>query len=57
MAEVRVQVTVPVPPTAGVVHDQPAGGVIETKVVALGGVNVQETLVALLGPLFVTVDA
>jgi hypothetical protein len=41
------QVIVPVPPTAGVVpHVQPAGGVIETKVVPGGVVCVSVTCCA-----------
>ena len=50
-----VQVIVPVPPTAGVVHDQPVGGVIETNVVFVGTVSVTLTDAALPGPPFVTV--
>jgi hypothetical protein len=49
------QVIVPVAPTAGVVHDQPPGGVSETNVVTIGNVSVSETLVASLGPALLTV--
>src|SRR6266581_2404515 len=37
------QVTVPVAPTAGVVHVQPAGAVIDWKVVLAGSVSVSVT--------------
>src|SRR4051812_2497737 len=47
------QVIVPVPPTAGVVHDQNNGGFIATNVVPAGTVCVIFTLVAVSGPLFV----
>ena len=50
-----VHVTVPVPPTAGVVHDQPAGDASEVNVVFAGSASVSATVVALLGPLFATV--
>ena len=46
----RVQVAVPVPPTGGVVHVQPAGAASETNVVFAGTLSVSETLVAALGP-------
>jgi hypothetical protein len=49
-----VQVIVPVPFTAGVVHDHPAGIVIDWNVVFGGVVSVMLTVVAVLGPLFVT---
>ncbi len=48
------QLTVPVPPTAGVVHNQPAGDVSETNVVPPGSVSLSVTLSASLGPPFVT---
>src|SRR5689334_21054241 len=44
------QETVPVPPTAGVVHDQPPGLVSETNVVPVGMVSLSVADVALLGP-------
>ena len=49
-----VQVIAPVPLTAGVVHDHPAGGVIDWKVVFAGVVSVKLAVVAVLGPAFVT---
>ena len=54
MSELFVDVTFPVAPTAGVVLIQPAGAVNETNVVLAGIASVSETLVASLGPLFVT---
>jgi hypothetical protein len=53
---VVVQLTVPVAPTAGVVHvkGDPAFCVSETKVVPAGRGSTIETLCASLGPLFVT---
>jgi hypothetical protein len=50
-----VHVMVPVPPTGGVTHDQPAGAASETNVVLAGTLSVSETLVALLGPALSTV--
>ena len=50
-----VQETVPVAPTAGVVHDQPPVVDSDTKVVPAGSVSVKLALAALLGPLFVSV--
>ena len=50
-----VQVTVPLAPTAGVVHDQPATAGSETKVVPAGSVSLHDALAAASGPLFVTV--
>ena len=50
-----VQVTVPLPPTAGVVQLKPAGAVSETKVVPAGRVSVRLTLWAALGPALATV--
>ncbi len=44
---------VPVPP--GTLHAHPAGGVVDTSVVLAGIVSTNETLVASLGPLLVTV--
>src|SRR4051812_32792349 len=44
------QETVPVPPTAGVVHDQPPGLDSDTKVVPAGSVSERLTVLALLGP-------
>jgi hypothetical protein len=49
-----VQLIVPVAPIAGVVHDQPAGIVIDWNVVLAGVVSVMLAVVAVLGPLFVT---
>ena len=49
-----VQVIAPVPPTAGVVHDQPAGVGSETKVVLAGVVPENVTVVAMPGPPLVT---
>ena len=49
------ELTTPVLPTAGVVFDQPAGDVSETKVVPAGSVSLSATDAAALGPLFVTV--
>src|SRR5580704_14496957 len=49
-----VQVMAPVPFTAGVTHDHPAGGVIDWKVVLAGVVSVKLAVVAELGPEFVT---
>ncbi len=48
------QEIVPVAPTAGVVQLKPAGLASETKVVFVGTASVNVTLVALLGPVFVT---
>ena len=50
-----VQLMVPVPFTAGVVHDHPAGNVIDWKVVFAGVVSVRLALVAVLGPELVTI--
>src|SRR5580704_1448740 len=50
-----VQVTLPVAPTAGVVHVQPAGAETEAKVVLVGVASVKLTAEAAAGPLFVTV--
>ena len=50
-----VQVIAPLAPTAGVVHDHPAGGVSEENVAGAGSVIVSEALPASLGPLFETV--
>jgi hypothetical protein len=49
-----VQVMVPVLPTAGVVQDHPAAGVIEANVVFAGVVSVSATAVAVLGPALAT---
>ena len=49
------QVTLPIAPTAGVVHDQPAGIEIEANVVLLGTASVKVAAVAAEGPLFVIV--
>src|SRR6185436_713668 len=50
-----VQWTVPVPPTGGVVQDQPAGAASETKVVPVGNGSSRVTVAAMLGPAFVVV--
>jgi len=50
-----VQLTVPVPPTAGVVHVHPAGVASETNVVPAGRVSVRVAAAALLGPALVAV--
>jgi hypothetical protein len=52
-----VQFTLPVAPTAGVVHDQPAGTEMEAKVVFVGTASVKLALAAVPGPLLVTVCA
>ena len=52
-----VQVMVPVPPTGGVAHVQPAGGVIARKFVFAGMANVIDAPDAVVGPLFVTCTA
>ncbi len=53
---VAVQLIVPVPPTAGVVHGEKAGGALaETKVVLAGTTSATFGLAASLGPLFVMV--
>ena len=49
------QVTVPLVPTAGVVHDQPPGEESDTNVVPAGSGSERLTLAALLGPALVTV--
>lgn len=49
-----VQTTLPVLPTAGVVHVQPAGVAMETNVVLLGTASTMVALSAALGPLLVT---
>lgn len=49
-----LQLTVPGAPTAGVVHDQPAGDVSETNVVPAGNASLRVALCAGFGPLFVT---
>src|SRR5947209_7207899 len=50
-----VQVTEPVPPTDGVVQDQPAGDESALKVVPLGIASVTCTLLAVAGPLLLAV--
>jgi hypothetical protein len=52
-----VQVTVPVPPTAGFVQVQPVGFIIDENVVPVGMVSVNVTFKAVLGPLLVKVCA
>jgi hypothetical protein len=52
---VIVQLMVPVPPTAGIIQVQPAGGVNEEKVVPEGNVSCMLTLLAFPGPLLVSV--
>ena len=49
-----VHVMVPVPPTDGVMQDQPAGGAREKKVVFVGTVSVKLTEEAADGPAFMT---
>jgi hypothetical protein len=49
------QSTVPAAPTAGVVHDQPAGDASETKLVPAGTGSASVALVAAPGPAFATV--
>ena len=49
-----VQLTVPVPPTAGVEHDQPAAEVSDTNVALAGTTSVSVRLVAPDGPAFET---
>jgi hypothetical protein len=53
--EPSVQLTVPVPPTAGVVQVQPAGASTDWKVVLVGVASLKAAPVAAAGPLFVTV--
>src|SRR5439155_1115602 len=50
-----VVVTVPVPPTVGVVDVKPTGAVKDTKVVPVGTASVSATLCASLGPVLVRV--
>lgn len=50
-----VQVTLPVAPTAGVVHVQPTGAETEANVVLVGTASRKLTVEAAAGPLFVTV--
>lgn len=53
--ELSVQVMVPAFPTAGVVHDHPAGGVpMDANVVFAGVTSVRVAPVAVLGPALVT---
>jgi len=47
-----VQLTVPVPPTAGFEHDQPAAKVSDTNVVLAGTTSLRVRLVAPDGPKF-----
>src|SRR5580704_3733213 len=49
-----LQVTVPVPPTAGDVHVHPAGGETDSNVVFVGVASVKTTAEAEAGPLLVT---
>ena len=53
-SEAMVQVTVPVPLTAGVVQDQVGGALSDWKVVLAGMASVKTTLVAVEGPLLVS---
>lgn len=55
--DARLQLTVPVPPTAGVVHVQPPGAASEAKVVFAGTAMLNAALAALLGPLLVVLMA
>src|SRR5215212_7313750 len=50
VTEAFVQVIVPVPPTAGVAHDQPAADASETNVVFAGTSSLSETVAAVSGP-------
>jgi hypothetical protein len=50
-----VQMTLPVPPTDGVVQLHPAGAAMETNVVFAGTASTIEALSAALGPLLVTI--
>jgi hypothetical protein len=50
------QITCPLAPTAGVVHVQPAGDVIDTNVISTGSVSVTLTTAAGYGPLLETVS-
>jgi hypothetical protein len=50
-----VHVMVPALPTVGVVHDHPAAGAMEAKVVFGGVVSVMLAVAAALGPAFTTV--
>ena len=49
------QSTVPLAPTAGVVQDQPAGGVSDANAVFAGIAVLSDTFAALLGPALATV--
>src|SRR5262245_18693 len=53
----RVQLTVPVAPTAGVEHDQPAAEVSDTNMVLFGTTSLSVRLVAPNGPAFETLIA
>ncbi len=53
--DAREHDTAPVPPTAGVKHDQPPGDESETNVVFAGSVSDSETDAASLGPALLTV--
>lgn len=53
---VSEQVTVPLVPMGGVMHDHPAGGATETNVVDAGSGRLTEAVVPVLGPLFVTIN-
>src|SRR5580700_9975951 len=53
--EGSLQVTVPVAPTAGVVHVQPTGAITDAYVVLVGVASVKVAVVAAAGPLFVIV--
>src|SRR6266568_9179842 len=54
-SELVVHVALPVPPTAGVEQDHPAGTVSDWNVSPAGRVSVRTTPLAVLGPLLVTV--
>jgi hypothetical protein len=54
-SEPVVHVTVPVDPTAGVVHVQPVGAEIDWNVVSAGRTSVIATLAAAFGPALLTV--
>jgi hypothetical protein len=56
-SDVALHEIAPVPPEAGVVHDQPAGEASDTNVVFAGVVSLNVTVAASLGPAFVTAIA
>ena len=54
VSDAVVHVTEPVAPTAGVVHDQPAGFATDTNVVLADSASVSVMLFAVLGPRLLT---